>query len=249
MPPIDDRDTYEGALAALKKIQLVVASSLGEVLALRNSVRLKEDGSPVTEADLLLEERIASSLNGSLGPLRVVGEETGDSGGDDNGMVALIDPIDGTENFCSGLPEWGVSVGIWLDGYPLASLLLLPELGRHLITGSPAPRIPTSRISGFSSSRAPGVLDELSDADEYRISGCAVFNLYAVITGSFCRFANPVGAYPWDVLPGLCLALENNCEVKVDGHDFDGRLIGTAGKHRFDVRHRYGADPRQGPQY
>jgi myo-inositol-1(or 4)-monophosphatase len=238
-----DQDSAE-ALSALEQVRLVVQGLLPEVVRLRETVQYKYDGSPVTDADVLLEQQIASSLLASLGQLRVIGEEFGDSGVSGNGLVALIDPIDGTENFCSGLPEWGVSVGLWRDGDPLASLLMLPELGRYLMTGQEVPLVAHSRISGFSSSRAAGVLAELDEAVEYRISGCAVFNLYSVITGSFCRFSNPVGAYPWDILPGLCLALENNCEVQVDGKDFDGRLVTTSGKHRFDIRHRYGADPR-----
>ena len=35
----------------------------------------------------------------------------------------------------------------------------------------------------------------MKGAEEYRVTGCAVYNLINVIRGSFCRFVNPKGAY------------------------------------------------------
>ena len=38
------------------------------------------------------------------------------------GWIAVLDPIDGTENFCSGLKEWGVSLSIWQGARHAGSL-------------------------------------------------------------------------------------------------------------------------------
>src|SRR5690349_11205306 len=103
----DDVDLLDGTRA-------LVAASLPELVARRHDVRWKADGSPVTEADVLLECRIADWLAARLPGLVLVGEESfaGDWTGHD-GWIALLDPIDGTENFCSGLKEWGVSLSLW----------------------------------------------------------------------------------------------------------------------------------------
>ena len=54
------------AAALLDGVRGLVADSLPEVLARRRAVRWKPDGSPVTEADILLESRIADWLAARL---------------------------------------------------------------------------------------------------------------------------------------------------------------------------------------
>ena len=44
--------------------------------------------------------------------------------------------------------------------------------------------------------------------------GCSI-NMYYVIAGSFKSYVDTNGGFIWDILPGLNLALENNCEVYV----------------------------------
>src|SRR5690554_4126006 len=83
----------------------------------RYDITYKPDNSPVTAADVFLEAEIEQLLRSELPDLRFIGEETYDGlAGELNGWVAVLDPIDGTENFCSGLKEWGVSLTIWRDG-------------------------------------------------------------------------------------------------------------------------------------
>lgn len=225
----------------------LVAASLRDIEATRYDITYKPDGSPVTSADLLVERLIRELLVERLGELTFVGEESyrGEDGWQ-RGWVAVLDPVDGTENLCAGLPEWGVSLSLWHDGEHRGSLLLLPELGRRLMTGDRlAPR--RSRITGLSSSFAPTVASELEAAGEGRITGCAVYNLFNVIHGSFARFVNPVGARVWDLIGGISLAREHGCLVTIDGDAYDGRFLDPTRTHRVDVRHRHDGDPGQGP--
>jgi fructose-1,6-bisphosphatase/inositol monophosphatase family enzyme len=108
-------------------------------------------------------------------------------GFDSAGYVAILDPIDGTENFCSGLKEWGGSLGIWHNGKYLGSLLMMPGLGESIITGDKLPKL-HARITGFSSSFSDEITTGIRDAGEYRVTGCAVYNLFNVIRGWFCHF-------------------------------------------------------------
>ena len=73
--------------------------------------------------------------------------------------------------------------------------------------------------------------------------GCAVYNLYNVIRGSFARFTNPRGAHAWDLLPGLMLALEHKCDVEVEGKPYHGEFLEPGRKYRVDIRHRYDLHP------
>lgn len=233
----------------LVSVQRLVDTHLEQVLALRHDVRIKEDGSPVTAADLYLERLVRAHLEAALPSLDFVAEESY-SGQTvlQEGHLALLDPIDGTENFCSGLKEWGVSLGLWHRGRHLGSLLYLPELGESLISGD---RLPghVSRITGLSSSFHEGIVQALRNTREYRVSGCAVYNLLSVARGSFARFINPKGARAWDLLPGLMLCLEQGCDVRVDDEVFNGRFLDPAQRYRVDIRHRYDLHSRQGPEH
>jgi myo-inositol-1(or 4)-monophosphatase len=220
-------------------IKDLVVNKLPEINLSRYSIEYKEDGSPVTQSDKMLENDVKSILQSQLPDLKFIGEESFDfkKRDGDRGYLAILDPIDGTENFCSGLKEWGVSLGIWQEGKHVGSLLMMPELGESLRTGQKIEKV-NSRITGFSSSFTEEIAEGIRDSVEYRVTGCAVYNIFNVIRGSFSRFVNPKGAYIWDLLPGIMLALENGCEVLIDDQVYDGKLLDPTKKYRIDIRHR-----------
>lgn len=181
--------------ALLQSVANLVTANLPTILAGRRDITWKPDGSPVTTADVFVEQLVRDHLSARLPDLSFVGEESFEVGQSLAGRnLALLDPIDGTENFCSGLREWGVSLGLWRDGLHLGSLLMLPELGDQLMSGD---RIvhERSRINGFSSSYNEEIGARIAEVRESRIFGCAVYNLYNVARGAFSRFSNPKGAY------------------------------------------------------
>lgn len=235
------------AAPLLAGVKALVEESLPDLLARRYDISWKTDGSPVTQADLLLEQRLTAWLGERLPGLCLIGEESFDAcapaaAGD--GWVAVIDPIDGTENFCSGLKEWGVSFSLWRGRRHEGSLLILPELGESLASGDVLERVP-SRITGYSSSMHPAILAGIAEGGESRITGCAVYNLFNVARGAFARFVNPKGARVWDLLAGLMLAREQGCDILVDGKTFDGSFLDPHRRYRVDIRHRYDLHPRQ----
>ncbi|PKX83484.1 inositol monophosphatase family protein [Pectobacterium peruviense] len=216
----------------------IVTNNLSEIKRLRYKIKYKKDNSPVTEADRFIENYISEWLKNKLPNLTFVGEESFDFRTQKyDGYVALLDPIDGTENFCSGLKEWGTSLGIWRDGKHLGSMLMMPELNEKLVTGDKIPYL-NSRITGFSSSFHEDIPKGMCLAEEYRVTGCAVYNLYNVARGAFKRFINPKGAYTWDLLPGLMIALEHNCEIKVNDEPFHGQFLEPTKKYRVDIQHQ-----------
>ncbi|WP_294639494.1 inositol monophosphatase family protein [uncultured Aquabacterium sp.] len=225
--------------ALLESVERLISDNMAEVQAGRYNITYKSDGSPVTSSDQFLERLVRAHIEQHLPDLVFVGEESYDfQSPSQDGYVALLDPIDGTENFCSGLKEWGVSLSIWRKGRHLGSMLMMPELNERLITGDDVPPV-YSRITGLSSSFNEGIVDALRNAVEYRVTGCAVYNLLNVIRGSFARFINPKGAYAWDLLPGLMLALEHNCLVRVNDEVFNGQFLDPSQRYRVDIQHRY----------
>lgn len=220
----------------LKSCQQVIFEQLPLILEARFQFSFKSDDSPVTKSDLLIENLIIAFFKKWDPDIQVIAEESFRNQTPlPSGRILVIDPIDGTENFLSGLKEWGVSVTVWNHGLHEGSMLLLPELGEAIISGEPIIRY-NSRITGFSSSFNEAIADGIRSAAEYRVTGCAVYNLFCVITGRFHRFLNPKGAYIWDLLPGIMLAIEHGCQVYLNEQLYDGtHFLDPTCRYRVDI--------------
>lgn len=95
---------HDDTVALLEDARDLIQRTLPRTLSLRREVTWKPDGSPVTKADLLHEEVLGHFLRSRRPGLSLVAEESYVSGMDlSSDWVAVLDPIDGTENFCSGL--------------------------------------------------------------------------------------------------------------------------------------------------
>lgn len=86
---------------------------------------------PVTEADKRIETLIRERLSERFPDHRIVGEEHGDSGSGDTYWI--IDPIDGTRAFISGMPMWGVLLGLVVDGKAVAGIMHQPFTGETFL--------------------------------------------------------------------------------------------------------------------
>jgi histidinol phosphatase-like enzyme (inositol monophosphatase family) len=90
----------------------------------------KERGSfdPVTEADQEAERVIRALINAEFPDHGILGEEHG-SENISSRHVWVIDPIDGTRAYISGLPVWGTLVGLTVDGDAVAGMMSQPFTG------------------------------------------------------------------------------------------------------------------------
>lgn len=89
----------------------------------------------VTVADRESEAALGEALLGFLPGCRVIGEEACAAdesliGTIDRGQVWIVDPIDGTHNFASGEPPFGIMVALAEDGATQAAWILDPLTGR-----------------------------------------------------------------------------------------------------------------------
>lgn len=200
-----------------KGIYNAIKNNLEEILSLRDTGILKPDNTFVSKGDLFCETIIFEYLKNNLTNYIVISEESDNnlSHVNDVEYVVTIDPIDGTENFVSGLKEWGVGVCVYRYGKHYQSMIALPELDIKLCTGDNLKRITNSRICGLSSYMTSKDFEKLGMEYEYRIMGCCMYNMYNVIRGSYKQFVHLKGCYSWDILPGLNLALEHGLSVVI----------------------------------
>ncbi|MCO5065038.1 MAG: histidinol-phosphatase [Rhizobiaceae bacterium] len=83
---------------------------------------------PVTEADRQAEKAIRALINDSYPGHGILGEEFGAENADAE-FVWVIDPIDGTRSFISGIPLWGTLVGLTRNGDAIAGMMAQPFIG------------------------------------------------------------------------------------------------------------------------
>lgn len=98
-------------------------------------IQIKADSSPVTEADREAERVIREEIRKWYPEHGIYGEEEGNAGDQANRWV--IDPIDGTKSFMSGVPLFGTLLSFEKDGvaqvgvcyFPATNELLYAERG------------------------------------------------------------------------------------------------------------------------
>lgn len=220
-----------------KSIVKLVEENLEQIFALRSKVKKKRDGSFVSEADIYLQEIIIKEIYTYFPNHIVISEELDFSNTKLNydGSYIIIDPIDGTENFVSGMKEWGIGISVFTNGKHFYSLIYLPELNEVLDITTKIKRF-QSRITGISSSLKTEDLKKLKfKSFEYRITGCSMYNMFCAITGRFKSFENVKGVNCWDILPGLNIGLQNKIPVFVNEKNYKGQLLFPGQKYKIRI--------------
>ncbi|WP_288425429.1 histidinol-phosphatase [uncultured Agrobacterium sp.] len=93
---------------------------------------------PVTEGDQAAETAIRALISSTFPEHGVLGEEHG-SVGLDREHIWVIDPIDGTRAFISGVPVWGTLIGFQSNGRSVMGVMDQPFIGeRYFADGEKA---------------------------------------------------------------------------------------------------------------
>ena len=95
----------------------------------------KKDNSIITETDLRIEEYLIEKIMKRYPMHHILSEESG-SIGSQSDITWIIDPIDGTRAYKSGLPIWGISIGVVLRNMPLVGVFSMPAI-RQVFYGTP----------------------------------------------------------------------------------------------------------------
>jgi histidinol-phosphatase len=131
--------------------------SMRRFRALDLRIEAKPDLTPVTDADLAVEESLRNMLSRSRPRDAMLGEEFGRTGSSQRCWV--IDPIDGTKNFVRGVPVWATLIGLMAEDEVIAGVVTAPALGRRwwaardggAWTGRSMTKASACRVSGVSS--------------------------------------------------------------------------------------------------
>lgn len=125
----------DGAAAAglIEPLTALVVKAGEAILAVnRAAMRVagKQDGSPVTEADLAADRIIADGLAQLAGDVPTLSEERAQLASPPfQGSFFLIDPLDGTKEFVAGRDEFTVNLALVTSGVPLLGIVSAPALG------------------------------------------------------------------------------------------------------------------------
>lgn len=201
------------------------------------SLKVKEDGSPVSDLDLSIENFIQRHLQDLLPGFQFIGEES-PLPENWSGNYLIVDPVDGTENYVSGIPIWGTGLALFVNNKLSASYVTFPEIGMRyssknldgLIYGNSQRfrgPLSKSRVQAYSSNSS--WKDVVSDfPDEIRVFGCSLFNLILAATTSVTFKSSSKGVRLWDIAPAVLVALESGKNVKINGGDYYGEFLDPA---------------------
>ncbi len=95
-------------------------------------VETKADNTPVTLADKGAEELLRSLINKKFPDHGIIGEEHGNEN-ETAEFVWVLDPIDGTKSFITGVPLWGTLIALLHNGQPVLGCINQPILDQLMI--------------------------------------------------------------------------------------------------------------------
>ncbi len=211
----------------------------------------------VTAADRAAERLLVEGIRAARPGDGVLGEE-GASDDGTTGVRWVVDPVDGTVNYLYGLPQWGVSIGVEVDGVTEVGVVFDPakdELwtavrgGGAQLDGRPLRCNPATDLAqalvatgfGYDARRRaaqaallPTVLPAVRDI---RRVGAGALDLCAVAAGRVDAYYEQ-GLSPWDMSAGLLVATEAGARVGgLNGRAPGGDMVLAAAPGVFDALH------------
>lgn len=141
------------------------------------------------------------------------------------GRLWIIDPLDGTHEYCDrDRDDWAVHVALAEGGTLVAGAVSVPATGRTFATDSPEPLPPAGahprpRVA-VSRSHRPALIDALAEqmAIDVLPMGSAGVKAIAVLTGAADAYVHAGGQYEWDsAAPVAVLAAAGAHTSRIDG--------------------------------
>lgn len=126
---------------------------------------------PVTEADKASERAIRALIETQFPDHGILGEEE-DSKNLDSEYVWVIDPIDGTRAFITGLPVWGTLVGLYHNGRAIMGMMDQPYIGERYLSDGKKSWLKRVKFDGTSNERTlkTSACKDLSSANIFTTS-------------------------------------------------------------------------------
>lgn len=179
------------------------------------AVESKADSSPVTIADRTIEAALRQQIESRYPGHGILGEEFSARHG--NNFTWVLDPIDGTRSFITGMPLFGTLIALLQEGRPILGVIDFPALSERWtgVTGQPTRHlgsvVRTSDVvqlgdaSCYSTSpdmfigEDAGKFAQLSAQVGMRRFGGDCY-AYALLASGYCDIVVEAGLQPYDFL-------------------------------------------------
>lgn len=196
----------------------------------------------VTVSDKAAEKAACDMIWSRLPHSRILGEESGWQGQGDTTWI--IDPIDGTSNFASGLPFFAVSIAAYQAGEPICGVVHDPIHDETFMASGGRLTLNGHDVKSFSRGRTDREVELLTNApyeggrpsarslDAYadlvasfravrRLGSCALHLAYAAVGRTAVAYESKFNA--WDIAAGIQLVQAASGQVVAQ--DADGRPV------------------------
>jgi 3'(2'), 5'-bisphosphate nucleotidase len=197
-------------------------------------IEIKEDKSPVSNGDLIVNELITKKIKELTPNIPVVSEETVDLKIKNTAKVFwLIDPIDGTKEYIAGKDEYTLNAALVINTVPVLGVVGAPKKNRlfysyapgesYLIESGETKKIsckkkqPKGKIVALSSMSKPSdiILNKLKEHNVSLIVKMASSYKFCVIaTGEYDIYAARERANEWDYAAGHAVAQNAGAIIK-----------------------------------
>lgn len=184
---------------------------------------IKGDKTLVTDADLAVQSFLNEKLIEHYPEVGILSEEADYTREPRDGETYFVlDPIDGTAMFVSGLPVWGISLGIVKSGKPIAGYFYMPATNDFYYTETDGPVYLnglTTELKPFTENQRESLLltvsrpHKLYDINpdypgKIRCLGSTEAHICYVATGS-ADVAIASEVYIWDIAAGIAMLYRN----------------------------------------
>ena len=197
-------------------------------------IEIKSDNSPVSNADLKVNELITNKIQELTPDIPIVSEETVDLNIKNTAKIFwLIDPIDGTKEYIAGKDEYTLNAALVINTVPVLGLVGAPKKNRlffsyapgesYLIEGGKTKKIncakqqPKGKVVALSSALKPSdiILNKLKEFNVSSIVKMASSYKFCVIaSGEYDIYAARERANEWDYAAGHAVAQNAGAIIK-----------------------------------
>lgn len=197
------------------QVKKIIDTSIKKKIFLKN----KKDFSMLTKNDLTVQKKLVILINNFFPDInQFICEENFNIKSFDkvnfDKPFAVIDPIDGTENFFSGNEMFGTLISINSKKKKI-DIIYLPNqklmITRNNITNLFKKAKKNNKITLLSTK----CLDSNFTGSQYRIYGSSAYSFYKFIVGEANEFIYCGGAKIWDCFTGLRLVSLINCKINI----------------------------------
>lgn len=208
---------------------------------------IKDDFSLVTDSDLQVESKLIKFIRDNFPSISIVSEENPSSHLESyelNNRFAIIDPIDGTENYYFTKSNYGSVISVVYDDFvyhgiyipSLKQIISSININNFKFFNSSIKLLSTSCL-GFKLSQIEGSFQN------YRILGSSSYMFYLLLRGEASSYYYCGNAKIWDYYTGICLALmiKNNFDITLDGidlNDVDFKKLRINHKSPFKIQNK-----------